>query len=1069
MKKDQFFNFLKLFMVCFFFLFDLLALSAQIITVRGKVIDKNEEPIIGATIVVEGNVSHGTVTDIDGNYVLANVPTNATLQITFVGMKRQTIPVDGRTIIDVIMDLDTELLDEIVVVGYGTQKKANLTGSVSVINSSDIESRPVVNVSQALQGLAPGLNISQSGTLGGSLENRPSINIRGVGTIGEGSKASPLILIDGIESDINSLNPQDIESISVLKDAAASSIYGSRAPFGVILITTRQGKVGKPIINLSSNIRINRPNLIPEMMDSYTFALFFNDAGINSGQTPFFTEERMKRIKDYMDGKITTTIIPRSTNPSIWADGYMEGNDNVDWYKALFKSETLSQNHSVDVSGGNENIKYFLSGDFLDQPGLMIFGKDQYDRYNTTAKLDGKLLEWLSFQYIGRFSREEFQRPSYMNNTFYSDVVRQGWPMLPLYDNNGQLYDSPSPALSLRDGGKAKRQSDKYTQHINLIIEPLTNWKLFGNFAYSKVDDFYHWDLQKTYNHNVNNEPIPAKTVSKAHEEGYRSNYFNTNIYSEYLSSFKNHSFKLMGGVQFEQTQDRFIMAEREGIIVPKIPLIDATSGTDNNGKTVPPLVSGRNNDWSTIGYFGRLNYDFNELYLLELNLRYDGSSRFRKERRWVFSPSFSAGWNVSRESFWASLEEYINTFKIRGSYGVLGNQNTDNWYPTYLVMPIGTSNGTWLVNGVRPNTSSAPGIISSTLTWEKIRTWNIGTDLGFLNNRLNFTFDYFNRFTDDMIGPSPELPVILGTAVPKSNNTNLKTSGFELSLSWRDQISNDFNYNINLLLADSRTKITKYPNPTNSIDKYMAGQFMGEIWGYTTLGIAKTNEEMNNHLKSLPEGGQNALGSNWEAGDIMFQDLNGDGKINDGSRTIDDHGDLKIIGNSTPRYSVGLDLGANWKGFDFRAFFQGILKRDYYPLTAAFWGIRSGIWWSTGLKPHEDYFRADADHQLGQNLDSYYPRPLFASGKNQWTQTRYLQDASYLRLKSLQLGYTLSPKLLSKINGINKVRIYIVGENLWTITKTPKMFDPETIDGGVNGNVYPLFKTYSLGLNITL
>lgn len=1046
-----------------------LGLYSQNITVNGNIKDINKEPIIGATIVVQGNESHGTITDLDGNFTLQNVDPTDVLHITYVGMEDKVINVNGRTTLDIVMLEDVTTIDEVVVVGFATQKKVNLTGSVSVVNSEDLESRPVVNVSQALQGLAPGLNITQSGTLGGSLENRPSINIRGVGTIGEGSSASPLILIDGIEGDINSLNPQDIDNISVLKDAAASSIYGSRAPFGVILITTKQGKSGKTTISVNSNFRVNEPTLIPEMMDSYTFALYFNDAGINSGQTPFFTDERIARIKDYMDGKITTTIIPRSTDSSIWADGYMEGNDNVDWYKALYQSKTVSQNYSVDVSGGNESVKYYISGDYLNQPGFMKFGKDQYDRYNTNINLDAKLLEWLSINYISRFTREEFQRPSYMNNTFYNDIVRQGWPMLPLYDNNGQLYDSPSPALSLRDGGKSKRQTDRLIQQISLTATPMENWTIFGNFAYSKTDYFYHWELQKTYNYNINNEPYPAKTVSKVNEEAFRENYFNLNLYSQYLKSVGKNNFTFMAGIQLEETGNRFLMGEREGIIVPNIPLLDATSGTDYNGKTVPPKVSGRNNDWSTIGYFGRLNYNFEERYLLEFNLRYDGSSRFRKERRWVLSPSLSAGWNISRESFWSNIEEYINMFKVRGSYGELGNQNTDNWYPTYLIMPIGISNGTWLVNGASPNTSSAPGIISTSLTWEKIRNWNFGLDLAFLNNRLGITFDYFNRFTDDMIGPAPEMPVILGTSVPRTNNTNLKTFGSELNISWRDRVNNSLSYNVNLLLADSRTKITKYPNPTNSLDRYREGQLMGEIWGYETIGIAKTDEEMEEHLATLPEGGQNALGSNWEAGDIMFKDLNGDGLIDDGSRTIDDHGDLKIIGNSTPRYSFGLDLGLNWKGFDTRVFFQGILKKDVFSMTPAFWGVRDGIWNSTGLKPHIDYFRDDETHPLGLNTDSYYPRPLFASGKNQWIQSRYLQDASYIRLKNIQIGYTLSTENRNILKGIDKMRVFISGENLFTLTRVGKMFDPETIDGGVYGNVYPLYKTYSVGINITL
>lgn len=1033
-------------------------------SIEGRVVDEDGEPLIGVNVLLKGT-DKGTATDFDGYFTLDDVNTDDILIVSYVGYQTQEVIIGEAVEIEVVLISDSQLLDEVIVVGYGTQKKANLTGSVAVIDSRDLESRPVVNVSQALQGLAPGLNISQSGSLGGSLENRPSINIRGIGTIGEGSTASPLILIDGVEGDINALNPQDIESISVLKDAASSSIYGSRAPFGVILITTRGGKAGKASINLSSNFRFDQPVLIPEMMDSYSFAMYFNDAGINAGQSPFFTNERLDRIQEYQNGTLKTTLIPRQSDPSIWADGYLEGNDNVDWYKALFKDRSFSQNYSLDASGGNENIQYFISGNLLNQPGLMVFGKDQFDRYNTTARVDGRLTNWLSVQYRSRFSREEFQRPSYMNGTFYNDIARQGWPVLPLYDNNGQLYDSPSPALGLRDGGKAKMQNDNFLQQLNVIVEPLPDLKIFGSFAYTKSDDFYHWDLQQTFNYNIANEPYPAKTTSKAHEEALRSNYLSSNIYGEYMKTFLLNTFKIMAGIQYEQFENRFIMAEREGIIVPEISLLDGTSGTDYNGKTVPPLVSGKNNDWATEGYFGRLNYDFDDKYLLELNIRYDGSSRFRKESRWILSPSISAGWNISQENFFDSIRDRIDMLKLRGSYGILGNPNTDNWYPTYLTMPIGISNGNWLVNNARPNTASAPGLISSTLTWEKIKSWNIGVDIGAMDGKLSLNFDYFNRLTEDMIGPAPELPSILGTSVPRLNNTDLKTSGFELNMQWQDFLSQDFHYSVGLLLSDSKTRITRYPNPTNSIDRYIEGQLMGEIWGYSTIGIAKTDDEMRSYLESLGNGGQNALGSKWGAGDIMYKDVNGDGAVDEGARTLADHGDLKVIGNSTPRYSMGINLAMTWKRLDFRTFFQGVLKRDYFHTSPAFWGIiESGIWQSAGLVPHLDYFRGDEDHPLGLNLNSYYPRPLFDSGRNQWPQTRYLQDASYVRLKSLQIGYSISPKI-----GMNRVRIYLSGENVLTFSRTKNMFDPETIDGGENGNVYPLFKSYSIGFNINL
>jgi len=785
---------------------------------------------------------------------------------------------------------DFTKLDEIVVVGFGTQKKVNLTGSVGTVNAKQLETRPVVNVGQSLQGTVAGLNITQSGSQGGSLEGRPSINIRGIATIGAGSNGSPLILIDGMEGDINALNSDDIDNISVLKDAAASSIYGARAPFGVILVTTKKGKVGKPQVSYTSNFRNNSPVLLPKMMDAYTFALFFNDANKNGGSGDFFSPARIKRIQDYMAGNLgKNTIIPNPTNTSFWADGYGEGNDNVDWFDVVYRKSAPSQEHALSVNGGTDNITYYISGNFLDQTGLMKLNPDTYQRYTTSAKINAKLSAWASVSYSARFTREDFVRPATLGSGLYSDLARQGWPMLPFLDPNGNVYSAPSPALGLRDGGRDKKQDDWNYQQLKLTLEPIKGWKVYADFNYKTEDVLRHWDTQKTYNHDVNNNPYIYGTSSSVHEEGSRTNYFSPNIYSDYTRSFGDHNFKIMAGYQSEENKYRFLSAERQGIIVPASPVIDIASGNNYAGTAVPPAVGGNYSDWSTSGYFGRLNYDYKGRYLIEGNLRYDGTSRFRINKRWQYFPSASIGWNVTQEPFWKNLKKYVSNLKFRGSYGELGNQNTSSLYPTYLTEPFTASNSSWLLGnpGAKQNTSSAAGIVSQSTLWESVRTYNGGLDLGFIKNRLTASFDYYVRFTNHMIGPAPELPSILGTSVPQTNNTDLKTQGFELDLAWQDRMSNGLGYNVHFTLADSKSHILNYPNATGNLSNYYKGQEFGEIWGYTTIGIAKTQAEMDAYLATLANGGQNALGSSWKAGDLMFKDLNGDGKIDGGCRYI--------------------------------------------------------------------------------------------------------------------------------------------------------------------------------------
>lgn len=1036
---------------------------AQGRTVSGVITDaKTNEPLIGVSVTVDGTTL-GTMTDMNGSYTL-NVAGSGTLTVSYVGYTTQKVQVGTQNVLNIALSEDIQTLEEVVVVGFGTQKKVNLTGSVGVIDSKELASRPVMNVTQALQGVVPGLQITQTN---GSLESNPTINVRGTATIGKGSTGSPLILIDGMEGDINTINPQDIENISVLKDAAASSIYGSRAPFGVILITTKSGQSGKTSINYNNSFRISAPVLRPEMMDSYTFATYFNDGYANANWGSFFSAEHLQRIKDYQAGTLKSSI---PANGQYWADGYAEGNANVDWYDALYKDNTFSQEHNFSATGGTSKFNYYASMNYLDQGGLMKLGEEGYKRYTTTAKINAELTSWAKLGYSVRFTRTDYERPASLTDDLYNDLARQGWPTLPLYDPNGYLYSSPSPALGLANGGTDRTQTDNTYQQASLTLEPVKNWVTRVEVNYRIKSANRHWDSKQLYNHDIDGNPYLYKTSSNVHEDYLKENYFNLNAYTEYSFNLnEKHNFKVMGGIQAEENNKKIFGLQRNGIIVNDLTEVDLTTGTDYDGTKITPSVNGSSSAWATAGYFGRLNYDYEGKYLAEVNLRYDGTSRFRADNRWNLFPSYSLGWNIAREAFWESLADKVSMLKLRASYGELGNQNMDSWYPTYQSITYKSSDGTWLQNSEKTNTATVPALISTSLTWERVKTWNAGLDVNALNNRLTGSFDVYNRKTLDMVGPAPDLPLVLGIEVPTTNNTDLKTYGWELQLGWQDRLANGLGYSVNLSLADAQTEITRYPNTTGSLDKdnYRAGQKLGEIWGYETIGIAKSNEEMQAHLATLPNGGQSALGDSWTAGDIMYKDLNGDGKINNGANTLNDHGDLKIIGNNTPRYQFGIDLSADWKGFDFRCFFQGVAKRDYWQGSYYFWGVTNNVWWSSGLKQHVDYFRAEASNDLAANLNSYYPRPVFGTSKNQEQQTRYLQDASYIRLKNLQLGYTFHLPQWK----VSQLRLFVSGENLWTGTSLAKMFDPETISGGKdsNGNAYPLSKTISFGLSVTL
>lgn len=1056
---------------------------AAIIAQAGRKVTVNvsdtDGPIIGANILIKGT-QKGGITDMDGNFIFEDLSRGDVLVISYIGYKTKEVTVGTSSIIRVSLLEDSNLLNEVVVVGFGTQKKANITGAVAVVDGEELAQRPVTSAAQALQGLVPGLEISSSS---GDLDNTPSINIRGVGTIGEGSNGSPLILIDGVEGDINTLTTVDIESISVLKDAAASSIYGSRAPFGVVLITTKSGaEGGKVRVNYNNSFRFSSMINEKHMMNSVDFASWMNDAQTNSGNAVYFNADRMERIEAYHNGR---PIGPgtRETSMGIlyaidadsngnWLDGYGNGIDDVDWYDVIFKNTRFSQEHNASVSGGTEKVNYYASFNYIGNKGFMKLGGDSYNRYNASAKIGIKLASWLRMNYSMRYIRKDYKRPSQMTDNLYSNLTRQGWPMLPLYDRNGYYVYSPSWALPLATEGKDSTQDDVMNHQIGFVIEPIKNWITHVDLNYRVDNRINHWDVLYGYNHDIDGNPVITNQDSEVHEGERKDNYLNFQAYTEYSWNLaEKHNFHVMAGFQAEQFKRVEFGATRDGIIDPSKSEIDLTTGTSYGGDVVIPDVYGRRNQWQTAGFFGRINYNFMERYLFEANLRYDGTSRFRKDNMWKLFPSFSLGWRIKEENFLKDVE-WMSNLKLRLSYGSLGNQNTNNWYQTYQTVSFNPSAGNWLQNGSKPNTTSAPGLVSTTLTWETIQSYNVGLDFGFWDNRLWGSVDYFIRDTKDMVGNAPELPSILGTGVPVTNNTDLRTIGWELQLGWRDRLANGLAYGVTFNLSDARTKITRYPNnPTGDLGRNIEGRYINEIWGYETIGIAKSQEEMDAHLAKVD---QSYFGSGWGAGDIMYADLNNDGRIGQGANTLADHGDKKLLGNSTPRFFLGLDLNASWKGFDIRAFFQGVMKRDVWTGGASQWlfgSTSSNMWDACGLTSVQDYYRDENTWSVQNgyreaNQDAWLPR-IYLGGKNTQTQSRYILNAAYLRLKNFQIGYTIPHNWVAKL-GVQNLRIFFSGENLFTMTSLPEQFDPETVGDNANrNNGYPLSRTYSFGLNL--
>lgn len=1021
----------------------------QQVIVRGTVTDVDGNPLPGVTVTVKGT-TRGTVTDTDGKYELENVPEDAVLVFSFVGMLTQEIEVGTQTIIDVIMEIDRIGIEEVVVIGYGTQKKINLTGAVSQVESSVLENRSVTNVSSALQGVSAGLTVTSNSNLGGEPGAPLEINIRGLGSLSGGE---PYVLVDGVPMDINNINPNDIENISVLKDAASSAIYGSRAPFGVILITTKSGKKsGKPTLSYSGNVGWAAPTVLPELSNSLDFANALNEAALNTGQSPLFTEVVIERIINRMNDPDYPSNFPDPSNPEVWAN-YMNSNDNIEYYDVYYQDWSLQQSHNFSINGGSQNSSYYFGLGYVFDEGQLNYITDKYERYNILAKMSSDVTDWMTVRLNSKFAYyfNNYPTSTYGSRDLIYRQIARAWPTEPVYLPNGDINIRDLTQIPfLMNGG-----SDK-SHHWDVWLTPSLEIKLS---EYWNINADYSYNLN-FYTSNYNRNRITSTKVDGVTEDVHyaqtwngifqtlsNKRYMTSNIYTKYARGIENHFFEILIGGQAELNNYMSLYGEKRDLVTEAVPSISTATGEYN--------VDDNISHWSTMGAFARLTYNYKEKYLFEFNSRYDGSSRFGEGNRWGFFPSFSVGYNISKENFWESLSNYVNNMKIRASYGTLGNQHVAN-YLQIPILPIRTKLP-YIINDERPIYTGIPNLESINLTWETSKTINIGLDASFINNRLDFTFDWYTRTTENMFGPGETLPAVFGASVPQKNNATLETKGFDLSVGWKQKL-NDFNYQVRLNLSDNKSKVVQYNNPTKLISNYYEGMVLGEIWGYETIGFFESDED----VQDSPS--QSMIYSTWTPGDIKYKDLNGDGEITWGDRTVDNPGDMKIIGNGMPRYIFGIDMRLEYKGLDLAMLFQGVGKRDYWMPSQninPMFGFGNSFYVHSLMTVHLDYWSPD-------NTDAYLPKPYMnkQNQKNWQAQTRYLQDFSYLRLKNLQIGYTLPSKITNRVN-IEKIRLYFTGENILTFSNVWGPFDPET--ALLSGyNLYPLRKTFSFGLNMT-
>lgn len=1066
-------------------------LSAQNRKVSGKVLDALQEPLVGVSIRIEGT-TQGTITDVDGAFDIQIPAAGATLDFSYVGYLTQKVKVKpGQKNIVVYMQEDAIMLDEAVVVGYGTQKKVNLTGAVATVDSKSLENRAAHSLTSMLQGSVPGLNVTTSSGVPGS---SPDINVRGVTSI---NSSGPLVLIDGAVGELDRVNPNDVESISVIKDASAAAVYGARAAFGVILVTTKSGAAqdGKATVRYSGRLGWEAPTTSTEYETTgywsvYTVNKFWQaeNGGLYCDYTDYDMQQLLARVNDKTENPDRPWVVEDVRNGRRQWVYY----GNYDWWHMLYNDNRPVQQHDISISGGNKDVKYLVSGAYDYQKGMLKEHPDIYRKYNLRSKIDFRINKWSTLTNNTSFygSQYTFQGDGSVENTLaYS--ARHALACFPMKNPDGSwLYSTPYLNYKVANGRHimlgegSHRNVDRTTDFSNttrLVITPIKALSLTADFTYrlyqtrntSRSNNMYY----REYPDAEMGVYATGAGANRLDESVNTRNYYSANAYANFDDTFNDaHHVSGVIGFNYETMRLKNISAYGENLASTSLDDFNLV-GQNAEGEVITG-VDGSQSEYALAGFFGRINYDYKGRYLFEASGRYDGTSRFAAGSRWGFFPSGSVGWRISEEPFFKPLGKYVDNLKLRASFGSLGNQNVSSYYTYMRLITVSDFAGYSFGEGssmAKYSTLSAP--VSSDLTWETAQQWDFGFDLTMLKNRLNVTVDGYVRNTLNMLTDGIELPAVYGASVPDMNTADLQTKGYEISVSWRDQFqlaSRPVEYSLGVNVSNYKSYITKYDNKDKTFAKdYYEGMRLGEIWGFVTDGLFQSTEEAQAYASEVDLSYiNNRVTGGWQAGDLKFLDLNGNKKLDIGSNTVDDPGDRKILGNSLPSLSYGINASLRWFGVDVSVFFQGTGNHYWYPTGQAmqFWGPFS--------YPYLTYLQKDflKDVWAEDNPDAYFTRPMAysaTSGPLSLVNDRYLQNIRYMRFKNLTVGYTIPTALTKKI-GVDQLRVYFSGENLcyWSpLKKHTKYIDPEAAidrDDAYNNAYYPWQKTFMFGVDVT-
>lgn len=1013
------------------------SLFAQSKKVEGTVTDSTGAPLDRVSITVKGSRT-GTTTDAKGHYSITVEPT-AVLTFSFAGYADKTEIVGPRNTINVSLNTLAQSLSDVVIVGYGSQRKVNLSGAVGQINGKDLANRPVANLTSSLQGMMPGLTITRSSGQPG--DEGYGFRIRGFSSA---NAAAALVLVDGVEQDMNLIDPNDVESISVLKDASASAIYGARAAAGVILVTTKQGSAGKTRVNFNSYYGINITARQPERLNSWDEQTLIDEARFNATGAREFNDEQYEWLRN-----------PNfSYRPNPNADRWeYYGNNN--WIKEGMDKINHQQNQSISISGGERNTNYLLSGSYYKRDGVMRFGPDDNRRYNLKVNLNTELNKYISLKvtagYIGSFTRENSFGTDQIINRLYRSRTRQSL-YTPAEDVTGQKYngDLQINAVDIeKNAGLETRDYETFTGRVNMQVK---------NVVKGLTLDIVAWRNQNSYNMENNSKTIiwygrsintvrfqinVPNTMSLTKNKAYQNN---GQAFLTYNFKLKDHSFTILQGGQYEEYRKDELRAFGQSMITNDF---FSMNFADPLTKTTRDVVE----TWAMASAFGRLNYSFKNRYLFEASYRYDGSSRLSPENRWQVFPSFSAAWRIDQENFMDRFA-FISSAKLRLSWGQLGNGSVLGLYDYIPLLSSGISGTNNLVfNGVRNQYIYQSELASPDKTWETVQQANIGVDLGFLKNRLNIVADYYQKRNKNMLAEL-NLPNIIGVDVPPLNVGELKSWGWELDIKWRDKIGK-LDYRAGFNISDNQNELVKY-NGRNSIGTggviaLLEGYPLNSVWGYKTDGLFSSAQAANDYRGSVAY----PFFANYTAGDIKYLDLDKNGVINGGEGTPEKPGDLVFLGTTNARYTYGFDLGASWKGFDISVFFQGAIKRRF---------LISEETLSPILGTADMPWTIHMDRWTPDNLDAFFPRMYQTSAHNFRPSDRWAQNGSYIRLKNVQIGYVIPLKK----KWLREVKVYVTGQDLWESTKVLKVFDPE-VGNNVSATAYPFYRTVAFGLNISL